>query len=129
MAIELALAYIPCAKMTEERIKILHESLDGITDDELQFDTEFDTREEIVELLHYQIEVLRDAEDYWRHVNHIILPNLPYVLLAAGGYTFDESPSELYETFLRIESCQPLLTKLVDWAVEDFDSKDFRQFS
>ena len=95
----------------------------SLTSLSIRSDSEEQTRDEIVELLHYHIEVLRDAEDSWRHVNHITLPQLTYEIIVAGGYSFGESPSELYDSFLMIECCPTLLTLLVDWAREDFKSE------
>ena len=126
MGCELAIACIPCAKMTPNRIQTLHALVDGLDDEELEFDnvsmhSDDHNNEELRSILHEKVELIAVAEDHWRDVNHIWFPDFPYTLLATGGYTFGESPSHLYEAFCIVEECETLLKQLADWAREDAD--------
>lgn len=128
MGIELAISCFPCAELNNLRVQALHDQVDRLTDEDLEFDndtlvSEDHDRDKLVRILHDQIDLLRSAEDYWRHVNHVRLPELPYDVLVAGGYTDGEPPSDLYRAFRIVGDCEPLSALLIEWAKEDFQSR------
>lgn len=128
MGFELTISCVPWAEMNDLRVQTLHDQVDQLTDEDLEFDShelvseDYD-RDELVEILHNQIDLLRISEGHWRHVNHVRLPELKYELLVAGGYSYGEPPSDLYRAFNIIEGCEPLLSLILEWAKQDFESK------
>ncbi|GAA4444282.1 hypothetical protein [Novipirellula rosea] len=128
MGIELAVACVPYAQLNDLRVQALHDRIDRLTDEDLEFDndtlvSEDHDRVELVRILHDQIDLIRSAEEYWRHVNHVRLPELSYEVLVAGGYTHGEPPSDLYRAFRIAGDCEPLWALLIEWAKEDFQSR------
>lgn len=105
----------------------LHNRIDQLTDADLEFDNDAlvsddNGRDELGKILHDQVDLIWTAEDPWRHVNHIELPEMPYGVLVAGGYTYGEPPSDLYRAFRIVGDCEPLLSLILEWAKQDFQS-------
>lgn len=68
MGIELAVACVPCAQLNDLRVQALHDQIDRLTDEDLEFDndtldSEDHGRDALVRILHDQIDLLRSAED------------------------------------------------------------------
>ena len=128
MGCELAIACIPLAKMTASRIQRLHEIVDRLDEEELVFDnhclcSDDCSTDDVRTILHEKVDLISNAEDHWRDVNHLWIPELSYTILAAGGYTSGHSPSDLYEAFSIVEECDPVRAQLADWASEDASQK------
>ena len=126
MGFELALEYVPNAAMSADRIRALHDCVEQMTVEELDndaFGSEDHTRDELVTILHEQIDLIVSAEDHWRDINHVSLPELPYEVLVTGGISFGESPSDLFDAFSIVKDCGPLFSLLLKWAKEDFQSR------
>ena len=124
MGLELAIAGIPHARMTSDRIQRLHDLVDDLDDGELKFEEvclhwEDYTTEEVRSSLHKKVDLIAVAEDHSRDVNHLSFPELPFTILAAGGYTSSGRPSDLYEAFCIIEDCEPIRKQLACWAQYD----------
>lgn len=124
MGLELAIAGIPHARMTSDRIQRLHDLVDDLDDGELKFEEvclhwEDYTTEEVRSSLHKKVDLIAVAEDHSRDVNHLSFPELPFTILAAGGYTSSGPPSDLYEAFCIIEDCEPIRKQLACWAQYD----------
>ena len=120
MGIELAIAYVPSAKLTEERMIELHQIIDltplnQLDSDALSWTCSVDIRKS----LHEHIEILRCAEDHWREVFPLNLPDYPYVVLITGGPSYGEPPTDLYPTFSVIQETPSLWIQLAKWARQD----------
>ncbi|TWU22556.1 hypothetical protein [Novipirellula artificiosorum] len=124
MGLELAIACIPQARMNADRIQRLHDLVDNLDDGELEFEEvclqwEDYTTDEVRSSLHKKVDLIAVAEDHRRDVNQLSFPELPFTILAAGGYTSSGPPSDLYEAFCIIEDCEPIRKQLACWAQED----------
>ena len=124
MGCELAIACIPLAEMNPDRIQRLHVIVDELDEEVMEevtccMDSEEHCADDVRRFLHEQVNLIAFSENRWRDVSHIRLPELPYRVLAAGGYTWGDSPSDLYEAFWVINDCEPIRKQLANWACQD----------
>lgn len=123
MGREIAIACIPCACMSEIRIQELHRIVDCTPVCELESDSahlpDANDEAELRSVLHSYIDLVAESEDRWRDVNHICYPDFPYTLLATGGDSWGEPPSETYVAFEVVDDCDPLRRQLEVWARDD----------
>jgi|SRR5579863_8740256 len=99
MGADLLLAYIPAARMTNSRRRILHRLIDRLSDRQIHCEEieaiieEQDARQ----FLHEQVDQLPDEPWKMRNVLEMALPHIPYPLLFTGGDSWGESPGELFD--------------------------------
>lgn len=121
MGANLLLAYIPAAKITKTRRRVLHRLVNELTDEEANCEEiksisdECDTRQ----MLHEHVDLLPANPCVHRDVVELSLPHIPYPLLFTGGHSWGDSPSELFDQFCCLGYLQPIYRQLRDWAVED----------
>ena len=125
MGHELMITCIPYAQMTAERISQLHDLVDDLDARQLEFDGGFLNAEEhgtIAEMrraVHEAVDIVADAEERWRNVDYLEFPELPYTIMAAGGYSHGDLPSDEFEAFCIINSCDSIREQVTAWAKED----------
>ena len=119
MGAELALAYIPLAKISQERLDELLRLVDSLEEDDIGECTSCECIEEWREEVRQAVLHLPQAEDCWREVWHLHCPDLPYALLFSGGLSWGDDPTESFAHFQRIMDCEQIWDRLVAWAKAD----------
>ena len=121
MGANLLLAYIPAAKITKQRRRVLHRLVDNLSHADV-------TCEEIVlvagegdvrQMLHGHVELLPANPWEHRHVVEMALPHMPYPLSFTGGSSWGDSPGELFDPFCCLGYLPSIYRQLRNWAVED----------
>ena len=121
MGANLLLAYIPAAKITKQRRRVLHRLVDKLSDADVHCEeivlvsVERDARQ----MLHEHVDLLPAQPWEHRDVVEMALPHMPYPLMFTGGPSWGDSPGELFDPFCCLGYLQPIYRQLRDWAVDD----------
>jgi len=121
MGYEFALAYIPLAKISGERLDELRGMVAQLPEDDLygECDDPYDPPEEMRNRLWAAVEFLPVSKDYRREVYQLDCPDLPYTALFTGGLSREDDPTECFPHFQRLMDCPPIWERLVQWAKAD----------
>lgn len=132
MGVEFALVGIPLAKITPDRLAVLHGIIDGLTEEDWsdfrceESDLSFDDFEEWVQALREAVNLLPDVEETrWREVNHgtydrRLFEAMPFDVLFAGGLCCGGlDPSSTFTQFALIHACEQIVEQLMVWARAD----------
>ena len=121
MGANLQLAYLPAARITKQRRRILHRLVDGLTDAELnseELQSLADERD-VRQMLHEHVDLLPAHPGEHRDVLEMGLPHMPYPVLFTGGASWGDSPCGLFDSFCCLGVLPRLFRQLRIWAIED----------
>lgn len=125
MGCELALTYVPKAKLTEKRLNELKQTVASFSAENIEdwllecYEDDADGVEQCRVDLRETVEELVDILANWRSTCSFRLEDCPYDVLFAGGDTWGDDPSETFTHLARLAGCPPLWNKLLAWAKED----------
>jgi hypothetical protein len=121
MGANLLLAYLPAARITKQRRRILHRLVDGLTDTELNSEElqSLSDERDMRPMLHENVDLLPAHPGEHRDVLEMELPHMPYPVLFTGGASWGDSPCELFDPFCCVGVLPKLFRQLRIWAIED----------
>lgn len=121
MGANLLLAFIPAAKISKQRRRVLHRLVDGLSDADLKNEEiqSLSDERDVRQMLHEHVDLL--PANPWEHrdILEMSLPHVPYPLLFTGGASWGDSPSELFDPFCCLGVLPTLFRQLRHWAQED----------
>lgn len=121
MGANLLLAFIPAAKITKQRRRILHRLVAELSDADAnseEIESLSDGRDSR-QMLHAHVDLLPEHPGGHRDLVEMALPHMPYPLLFTGGVSWGDSPSELFDPFCCLGVLPTLYRQLRTWAVAD----------
>ncbi|HEY3965152.1 MAG TPA: hypothetical protein VGM05_11425 [Planctomycetaceae bacterium] len=121
MGANLLLAYLPAAKITKQRRRVLHRLVTELRDQDANCEEitsladDHDTRQ----MLHEHVNLL--PANPWEHrdMAEMALPHMPYPLVFTGGVSWGDSPGELFEPFCCLGVLPTIYRQLRIWALDD----------
>lgn len=121
MGANLLLAYIPAAKITKQRRRVLHRLIDDLSDADVKNEeiASLADEQDVRQMLHEHVDLL--PANPWEHrdVLEMSLPHMPYPVLFTGGALWGDSPSELFDSFCCLGVLPTIFRQLRTWAQED----------
>ena len=121
MGANLLLAYIPAAKITKPRRRVLHRLVDDLSDADVQNEEIASLADErdVRQMLHEHVDLL--PANAWEHrdVLEMLLPHMPYPVVFTGGASWGDTPCELFDPFCCLGVLPTIYRQLRNWAQED----------
>jgi len=119
MGANLLLAYIPAAKITKQRRRVLHRLVDELGDAEVKNEeiALLSDERDVRKMLHEHVDLL--PANPWKHrdVLEMTLPHMPYPVLFTGGASWGDSPCELFDPFCCLGVLPTIFRQLRGWAL------------
>jgi hypothetical protein len=125
MGANVLLAYIPAAKITKPRRRVLHRLVHDLSTADLdneEFVSLADDRD-VRQMLHEYVDLLPADPGQHRDVAEMALPHMPYRVLFTGGPSWGDSPCDLFDSFCCLGALPAIVRQLRDWALEEEKSR------
>lgn len=125
MGADLLLAYLPAAKITRKRRRILHTLIDSLSDRRIESEEPISLADDrdVRQMLHEHVDLLPDIAGKYRDALELHLPHMPYPAMFTGGHSWGDSPSEFFDPFCCLGSLPTIYRQLRTWAVADEKSR------
>jgi hypothetical protein len=121
MGANLLLAFIPAAKITKQRRRVLHRLVADLSDADVNNEeiASLSDERDVRKMLHEHVNLLPANAGEHRDILEMALPHMPYPVLFTGGASWGDSPGELFDPFCCLGVLPTIFRQLRCWAQED----------